>query len=129
MALLAFWNPLDPYNWNPFGLINFSDFLEFVDTLVFMLCSAAHVISVTYLTLFSIPQYTIWENTGLCYFRQALLIQKLCPHETKTRKGPRFRYTAFNIVSYQVRALSLFAATFLKKNSSYFNCLHMRPSL
>ena len=36
---LAFWNPIDPYNWNPFGLINFSDFLEFVDTLPFMLVS------------------------------------------------------------------------------------------
>ena len=34
---LAFWNPLDPYNGNPFGLIYFSDFLEFVDTLTRML--------------------------------------------------------------------------------------------
>ena len=34
---LAFWNPIDPYNWNPFGLINFSGFLEFVDTLKCML--------------------------------------------------------------------------------------------
>ena len=31
---LAFWNPLDPYNWNPFCLINLSDFLEFIDTLI-----------------------------------------------------------------------------------------------
>ena len=30
---LAFWNPLDPFNGNPFGLFYFSDFLEFVDTL------------------------------------------------------------------------------------------------
>ena len=31
---LAFWNPLDPHNGNSFGLIYFSDFLEFVDTLM-----------------------------------------------------------------------------------------------
>ena len=33
---LAFCNPLDPHNGNPFGLIYFSDFLEFVDTLYIM---------------------------------------------------------------------------------------------
>ena len=33
---LAFRNPLDPYNGNPFGLFYFSDFLEFVDTLVYI---------------------------------------------------------------------------------------------
>ena len=32
---LAFRNPLDPYNGNPFGLFYFSDILEFVDTLNF----------------------------------------------------------------------------------------------
>ena len=37
---LAFWNPLDPHNGNPFGLIYFSDFLEFVDTLEHMLLKA-----------------------------------------------------------------------------------------
>ena len=31
---LAFWNPLDPHNGNPFGLIYFFDILEFVDTLL-----------------------------------------------------------------------------------------------
>ena len=31
---LAFWNTLDPHNGNPFGLIYFSDFLEFIDTLL-----------------------------------------------------------------------------------------------
>ena len=60
---LAFWNPLDPYNWNPFGLIKFSDFLEFVDTLDCSCMAFYGLLMVFYRILWSLmAEYAIFKG-------------------------------------------------------------------